>query len=317
MNDITIFDTAIASDNIGDEIIMDAVNKHLLEVFPSANFLHLPTHISLNGAQLKLAQKSEKSFVGGTNLLCGNWLLKPQWKVGLRELFYIKNPILLGVGWRFYQRPTDFLTKIYLKKLLNKKYLHSVRDSYTLARVQEMGIKNVINTACPTMWKLTPEHCAKIPTQKASSALITVTAYRNDPEIDRKWLEIVLANYEKIYLFPQMVGDVQYVQNMNLGRDIKVISPSLAAYDQILARENLDYIGTRLHGGIRALQHGRRSLIIEVDNRATEIARDTNLPTAKRDDFSSVKHWIENDSPTIINLPLTEIDRWKAQFTQE
>jgi len=317
MNDITIFDTAIASDNIGDEIIMDAVNKHLLEVFPSANFLHFPTHIELNCAQLKIAQKSEKSFVGGTNLLCGNWLLKPQWKVGLRELFYIKNPILLGVGWRFYQRPTDFLTKIYLKKLLSKKYIHSVRDAYTLARVQEMGIKNVINTACPTMWKLTPEHCAQIPSQKASSVMITVTAYRNAPEIDRKWLEIVLANYEQIYLFPQMMGDAQYVQNMKLGREIEVISPTLAAYDQILARENLDYIGTRLHGGIRALQHGRRSLIIEVDNRATEIARDTNLPTVKRDDFAAVKHWIENDSPTIINLPLAEIARWKAQFTQE
>jgi polysaccharide pyruvyl transferase WcaK-like protein len=130
-------------------------------------------------------------------------------------------------------------------------------------------------------------------------------------------LEIVLANYEKIYLFPQMMGDAQYVQNINLGRDIKVISPSLAAYDQILASEELDYIGTRLHGGIRALQHGRRSLIIEVDNRAAEIASDTNLPTVKRDDFNAVKHWIKNDSPTIINLPLTEIASWKAQFTQE
>jgi polysaccharide pyruvyl transferase WcaK-like protein len=34
------------------------------------------------------------------------------------------------------------------------------------------------------------------------------------------------------------------------------------------------YVGTRLHGGIFSMQHGVSALIIQVDNRAAEIAKD-------------------------------------------
>lgn len=314
MTQITIFDTSINSDNLGDEIIMEAVSKSLSEIFPNADFLNLPAASRLNKSQLKEAANNEISFVGGTNLLCNNWLFRQQWKIGLREVFCLPPTILFGVGWRFYQPKIDFPTKLFLRKILHKNYLHSVRDNYTLNRLKNIGIQNVINTSCPTMWQLTPEFCAKIPTKKTDTALITVTAYRNSPEIDLKWLEIVLASYSKIYLFPQMAGDSQYVQNMNLSAKIEVLPATLAAYDNLLSTTELDYIGTRLHGGIRALQHGQRSIIIEVDNRATEIAHDTNLPTAKRDDLEAIKHWINAEKPTIINLPLAEITRWKAQF---
>ena len=314
MTQITIFDTSIKSDNIGDEIIIEAVRRHSCEMFPNADFLNLPTTSRLNQVQLKEAANTEISFVGGTNLLCNNWLFRPQWKIGLREIFSLPPVILFGVGWRFYQPNIDFPTKLFLHKLLHKNHLHSVRDNYTLNRLKNIGIQNVINTTCPTMWQLTPEFCDKIPTQKTDTALVTVTAYRHATEIDRKWLEIVLASYSKIYLFPQMAGDGQYVQNMNLSADIVVLPHTLATYDNLLANTELDYIGTRLHGGIRALQRCRRSLIIEVDNRATEIARDTNLPTSKRDDFEAITHWITNKKPTIINLPSAEITRWKEQF---
>jgi polysaccharide pyruvyl transferase WcaK-like protein len=315
MNKIAIFNTKINSDNIGDEIIMEAVGRYLHELFPDGNFLQIPTKLQLNKHQLLEAKNAKFSFIGGTNLLCNNWLFRPQWLIGLRELSYVQSAILFGVGWRFYQPEIDFPTKLFLRKLLNKKHLHSVRDNYTLHRLKNIGIHNVINTTCPTMWQLTPDFCAKIPTKKADTALITVTAYRNAPEIDRKWLEIVVANYSKIYLFSQMSEDAAYVKNMNLEKEIEVLPQTLAAYDNLLASMDLDYIGTRLHGGIRALQHGRRSLIVEVDNRATEIAKDTNLPTVKRTDFEAVRSWIEHPKPTIINLPIAEINQWKAQFS--
>ena len=75
-----------------------------------------------------------------------------------------------------------------------------------------------------------------------------------------------------------------------------------------------DYIGTRLHGGIYALLHNRRSLIIEIDNRAAEIAKDTYLPTVKRGDIDSTKAWIRAPFRPKIQIDSAAIVRWKNQF---
>lgn len=314
MKNIALFDTSIASDNLGDGIIMDAVSTHLREIYGQDSFTNVPTHIPLSAQNRADIKNCEIGFVGGTNLLCANWILKPQWKVGIFDAFTLPHPVLMGVGWRHYQRPTDLPTKLFLKQLLNKNYIHSVRDSYTYERMKLMGFENVINTACPTMWKLTPEHCASIPTKRAPHVLTTVTAYRHDPELDKKWLEVLLAAYDKIYLWPQMQGDDKYVADMNLGKKIEVLDPTLAAYDKALSTLDVDFLGTRLHGGIRALQHKRRTLIIEVDNRAVEIARDTKLPTIKRDNAEGIKSWIGSDTPTVLTLPWENISKWKSQF---
>lgn len=311
---IALFDTSIASDNLGDGIIIDAVTKSLNEIYPKQEFAHFPTHIPLSSADKKIIKNNDLAFVGGTNILCANWLFNPQWKIGFYELFKLPETVLMGVGWKFYQRPTDFITAIFLRRLLSKKYLHSVRDSYTKERLEKIGINNVINTACPTMWSLTPEHCADIPKTKAKNVMITVTAYRHEPELDKKWLEIVLANYDRAIFWPQMDGDEQYIKDMNLGKKVEVLEPTLVAYDNALKTEEVDFIGTRLHGGIRALQHKRRTLIIEVDNRAVEIARDTNLPTVKRDDIEKIKRWINSDNSVELLIPWNNIVTWKQQF---
>ena len=71
----------------------------------------------------------------------------------------------------------DFLLKI----LLSKTYLHSVRDEYTKDMLERIGIKNVINTGCPTMWSLTEEHCKQIPIKKSNSVVFTITDYNKKP----------------------------------------------------------------------------------------------------------------------------------------
>lgn len=41
------------------------------------------------------------------------------------------------------------------KKILIKENLyHSVRDSESVKILNDLGFKNVINTGCPTIWKL-------------------------------------------------------------------------------------------------------------------------------------------------------------------
>lgn len=314
MKKIVLFDTSIASDNLGDEIIMEAVSDTIRSIYPGADFFNVPTHISLTWQNRKDVMESDIGFVGGTNLLGANWLLRPQWKIDMFDALMLPHPVLIGVGWKFYQRRTDLFTSFFLGKLLSKKFNHSVRDGYTEKRLRDIGIDNVINTACPTMWKLTPEHCKGISTKRARHVLTTVTAYRNNPEIDKKWLQILADNYEKIYFWPQMQSDEKYISEMKLGKKLEIIEPTFSAYNNALANLDVDFIGTRLHGGIRALQYKRRALIIEIDNRAAEIAIDTKLPTVKRDDLNGIKRWIEGSTPTVLSIPWDNIACWKSQF---
>ncbi|OOQ55580.1 hypothetical protein A0O00_01270 [Proteus mirabilis] len=84
-----------------------------------------------------------------------------QFKLSIYDFIKTKNLITLGVGWQYYQDKIDFLAQYFYRNNLSKDYILSVRDDYTMERLNSIGIKNIINTGCPTMWKLTEEHCKK------------------------------------------------------------------------------------------------------------------------------------------------------------
>ena len=91
---------------------------------------------------------------------------------------------------------------------------------------------------------------------------------------------------------------------------------TLKAYEEVLSRENVEYIGTRLHGGIRALQHGRRTMIIAVDGRALEKKKDINLPVVDRNnlDKAVLLNLIEKPRATEMKIHLKEIEEWKKYY---
>jgi hypothetical protein len=104
--------------------------------------------------------------------------------------------------------------------------------------------------------------------------------------------------------------DFAYLRSF--GDDIVIIEPSLRAYDDLLTSpQDLDYVGNRLHGGIRALQHGRRTIIVEIDNRAQEMGRDFQLPTVPRKDFERLAAMIDSDLEISVRPPVAEVRRWK------
>ena len=61
---------------------------------------------------------------------------------------------------------------------------------------------------------------------------------------------------------------------------------------------------------------GKRSLILAVDNRATEVAENCNLPVVKRSATQKIEEWIFGTQPTSIRLPGQAIVAWKAQFRE-
>lgn len=164
----------------------------------------------------------------------------------------------MGYGWGNYNKfYTDPYTKWVYRRLFNNGMQHAVRDEYTQRKLTELGITNVIYTACPTMWNLTPEHCKKIPTAKAQSVMTTLTAYHADKDRDKQMMNILVSSYNQIFFWPQQIEDIDYLRLLDFDKSkLTILSPSLKEYDKILASENIDYVGTRLHGGIRALNFG-------------------------------------------------------------
>ena len=308
-----LLDTAKGTDNIGDEIIMDYCEKACRQVLPKTNFHHIPTHIYDPKAE-KI--KDYVKILCGTNLIYTQMENSRQWSMP-QDISNYKNICLLGVGMQQIgiELPMSDYSKKLLRFMLSREYFHSVRDEETKKRLAEIGIKNVINTGCPTTWRLSREHCAKIPQNKARTVLTTITDYMRDPEKDSFLINILRKNYEKVYIWIQGQEDYEYLQMVVDVKEYNLIPPSLKELDNVLQISDLDYVGTRLHAGIRSLNYGHRTLIIGVDNRARAMAKDINLPVIERQELETeLEKWICSEQKMCIHIPEENILRWKKQF---
>ncbi|WP_281166306.1 polysaccharide pyruvyl transferase family protein, partial [Liquorilactobacillus sicerae] len=152
-------------------------------------------------------------------------------------------------------KPFVMLQKNFYKKVMNSKIIHSVRDSYTQKKLKEYGIKS-INTSCVTMWHLTPDYLFNIKREKSPAAILTITDYCADEKYllaYKEMIEIVLRNYDTVFLWLQSPSDFKIIKNLDIEdfSRINIVPPNLDSYNHILEK-GVDYIGTRLHGGIRS-----------------------------------------------------------------
>ncbi|MDQ7250233.1 polysaccharide pyruvyl transferase family protein [Dongia sedimenti] len=312
---VALFDPSIASENLGDQIIIDAVVREISDLFPAEQVVHLPTQEVVGRRTFRIARNARERLVGGTNLLSSHMLRYRQWKVGLAARFLLKDVVLMGVGWWQYQDDPDWYTRQIILSTLSKRRSHAVRDEYTKQKLEKIGLANVLNTGCPTMWRLDEKLCASIPARKASDVVFTLTDYKPNRETDVALIDLLRKRYARLFFWPQGSGDLAYLQSIAPLNGIEMVAPTLAAYDALLDSHDLDFVGTRLHGGIRALQKRRRALIVAVDNRSLEISRDTGLPTEERKAVERISDRIERTESTRLALRLNEIAAWKTQFS--
>lgn len=312
-----LLDTAMESDNTGDNIIMENCIKNLPECLSPAEMQRFPTHRKLNDDERKTIRAADFKILCGTNALSGHMRTYGLWRIGADIELYC-NTILMGVGFDSNSDSSDFYSRMMLKSILSKKYIHSVRDSFSEKKLQAMGIQNVINTGCPTMWGLTPKHCAAIPKTKAKDVICTITDYCQDAERDKKMLQIAIDCYRNVYVWIQGQGDLEYLCALDMKKNVRIVPEGLERYDEVLRQGDLDYIGTRLHAGIRAMSYGHRSIIISIDNRAKAISQDTGLPIIKREDVPVyLQNRIYSEFETQICLPENNIATWKRQFSEK
>lgn len=311
---ILLLNPSIGSLNLGDHIIFQGAYNQIENLLKDSFIVEISTHSPI-AKYLKCIKEFDLRFVCGSNLLRGkmNGIFR-QWDINLLTTRYLDKCILLGVGWWQYNDNPNLYTKILYRRALSSDLLHSVRDSYTECQMKKMGFENVINTGCPTMWNLTHEHCATIPNKKAKSVVCTITDYKINKKLDKQMINILNKNYESVYFWPQGVNDLKYYKEICGGyENIQILPPTLKAFDKIL-EQDVDYVGTRLHGGIRALQKKRRTIIVAVDNRAIEKKKDFNLECVMREEIENLSKMVNETFQTQINIPIENIKKWKDQF---
>lgn len=316
LDSVAIFDPAIATRNAGDEIISDAARKQISKVLPTAFQATIPTHEVIGLRSYRFCHQARYRVVAGSNIAADRMIFDRQWRLRPWDTFAVKDLIFLGVGWRSYRNRRDVVSETMRRRMMSKTALHSVRDEHTRSSLAARGHKNVVNTACVTMWDLDIEALATLPREKAARVVTTVNIGRQtDGEMEM--LRLLTKEYDEVHLWPQGIDDLPYIATIvNVLPTVKVLGPTLSDFDALLASEgSLDFVGNRLHGGVRALQHNRRAVILSVDNRASEIARDTNLPVVKlTDGLDRLKSAINTPDPIEISLPVDKIAAWKSQF---
>lgn len=321
MKKIILFNTAVASPNKGDDIIMDCCKKQLEPILKGNYVLEVPTHTPIshwyqNFAKFNIGdhfKKIDYKFVCGTNLLNANMFLPtPLWNINPFNSKVANGAIAVGAGMGSQSIKANYYTKKLLRKVLSLDYVHSTRDERSANFLRSIGLK-AINTGCATTWDLSNEFCSTIPDGKSDEVVFTLTDYAQDEQKDKYLINILLKHYNKVYFWIQGIGDLDYLQKIYKGNQIILVDPSLAAYDEILERK-IDFIGTRLHAGIRAMQRKCRTVIISVDNRTEDMKKDINLCVVSRNELDTLETLIYRKIPTQLNIKIENIEKWLSQF---
>ena len=316
MKTISILDTDITSSNLGNEIIMESIYDFLNKVFFDEFIIKIQCTDHIGPMSKKYIGLSDFSFIGGSNLLTSKMNRYKQIGFSIKDTLNINEMILFGVGWWQYQANPNFYSRFFIRNLLSRKMIHSVRDEYTKKRLNSIGFENVLNTSCPSTWSLTKDHCKEIPSYQSANVVFTITDYNYDKQNDLQFINFLKENYQTVYFWPQGLNDLAYFNELdiNLKNKIIIIPPKLKAFDNILNQDNIEYIGTRLHAGIRALQKKKRALILAIDNRASEIAKDIGINIASRKSLSDLRSFADSKFSASIKIPEVNINFWKDQF---
>jgi len=324
MRKIVKFNTSYGTLNQGDAIINESIDRELGEFFRKDYIVELPTHtpvttvfqIFKKNPIINICQEASYKIICGTNILTHNMLrLWPQLNINIINCRPYIGSILVGAGLSSQVPDANFYTKMLYKKILSKDFIHSVRDEKTKEFVEKMGFR-AIDTGCPTIWSLTKQHCSQIPTKKSDRVIFTLTDYSKNLQDDQLLIDVLRRNYQQLIFWVQGSGDFQYLQTLNHTEDIQIIY-SLEDYKKTLMGGNIDYVGTRLHAGILALQNRVRSIIISVDNRAEDMQKSHNLPVLRREEIlSKLEETINSEFITDVHIDEKKIEQWKSQFKE-
>lgn len=321
---VVVFNTAIGTSNNGDYIIynsaIDALRPLLDNSFVMEFGSHLKNlgliHYMTNSFKCRFANNCDYKFVLGTNLLSPTILKHyPQWPIMPLERRLYRDCIMMGVGLTKDAKQPSLITKSIYSQIMRRDIIHSVREDNAKAVLEKIPGVKAINTGCPSLWPLDSEKCQRIPKGKAKNAIISVSGYGNQTNLvaDQRLVEIVEKNYDKVYIWGQTTEDIAYFNRLRHTKDAQAVY-SLRQFGDICTNGNVDYIGTRLHGAVFAMQHDVRAINIIIDHRAREFNRINNINAVFRENIDELEDYINHDIVTNIRLNEEGIRNWLGQF---
>lgn len=333
MTKIVILNTALETDNQGDHIIMDACQQWLPKHSEFA--VHMASHQPRTDKELEQLKEAELVILCGTNALTAN-MKRSHWKLSDEELdgsYYDDKLVLYGVGWSEWTENITEQTKQFLNRSISTKCASSVRDKKTASIIEASIGRHVTYTACPTLWFA--GYTNRDYLRSTGHVTFTLTDYRPHAN-DAVFLKWLLDNYDTLAFWEQGANDFKYLceilerievdyclDTKTIANErITCIASGLASYDRLVGAG--DYIGSRLHGGIRAMQKSNYPVkIIAVDNRATEIGHSAGMPVIQQNAEDFIAQ-LENPA-TIANLakhlefklPIDDIEHFKQSLMFE
>ena len=266
---------------------------------------------------MKFYDRARYKFICGSNLMWKDMLKpRPVFNINLWNCMPYENSIFMGVGVGQARSRTNLYTKKLYGKILSRDYVHSTRDRAAADFLTSLGFR-AIDTGCPTMWQFTPEFCADIPVEKADNVIFTLTDYGREREYDQILIDILKREYQKVYFWVQGAYDLEYLQSFRNTEGIEIVAPSLEAYSGVLSLPNIDYVGTRLHAGMFAMQHKKRAIILAIDNRVRDMKATYDLHVLERHAVEELPRMINSSFATDIKIKRENIESWLSQFTQK
>ena len=124
--DVVLLDTALGSENSGDQIIMQACDSVCFSLWGGVGLKRIPTHYYVEESE-RLADKVK--ILCGTNIIWKKMEEQVQWALP-NDLHSYQNVCLLGTGLSDVgiEQESSLYTKLLYHTLLSQNMLHSVRD---------------------------------------------------------------------------------------------------------------------------------------------------------------------------------------------
>lgn len=331
MKRIILLDPSVGSTNLGDEILLRCARRELESVFHAdCFFIPLPTHLQAfrltdrippRPVLVEEIRNADYRFVCGTNLLSESLLRRTSpWHLNRPTAEILRGSILMGAGGAVPGADSRGFAAAYTKKLyrtvLSDRYIHSVRTSPTLQSMRGLAGIRALQTGCFSQWMLTPDFCRGIRTEKADTVVFTLTDYARDPKADRTMLSVLRRNYSRLVFFPQGLYDTDYLRSLGSTDGVEILPATVDAYEAFLSQNpHTDYVGTRFHGGIFAMRHKARCVLLSVDERMNDMKASVPqniLPRSAVPDLLEEK--LRQPICTTVELDFDAIRTWKDQF---
>lgn len=310
---IVVVDPGAATTNLGDKIISQAVERELVAPLQASGLdvTRVPMHGKLDDQQRALIEGADDVIVTGTNLLSDHMFFRRSWQWDRTDIELTKGKLtMFGVGWWQYQRTgIDPISARWLRGL-SGRHAWAVRDEYSAARLRRAGVR-AEHTTCPTLWS---SRVQRLPGAE-KRAVVTLTDYNQERAADQELVRILNDRFEQVLYWPQGPGDAAYLSTLEGIGATQLLSADLESFDQALLTPDTAYVGLRLHGGIRAIQHGVPSLVLSVDNRAREIGRSVGLVAPSRFALNEIKYSVSAGTESRLAIPTDEIEEWMAGWT--